>query len=84
MAVTVGGNTIGKFNTYILESPQITGPWRLVAYMHNDGRTLWMGYSANLRNSDLHNHHKADPPASGYWWSLQEVKLLGAGSPKQH
>ncbi|MGB8477699.1 MAG: hypothetical protein WCE63_02525 [Acidobacteriaceae bacterium] len=37
MAVTDGGNTIGKYNTYILESSQIAGPWRLVTYMRNHG-----------------------------------------------
>lgn len=94
MVVTDGGNTIGKYNTYILESSQITGPWRLVTYMRNfgeqgyfvnfpskfindDGRTLWLSYSANFSNSDMHTNHKSDPPGGGYWWTLQEVKLLG-------
>jgi hypothetical protein len=93
MAVTDGGNTIGKYNTYILESSQITGPWRLVVYMRNfgeqgyfanfpskfiskDGRTLWMSYSANFTNGYLHNGMKSDPAGSGYWWTLQEVKML--------
>jgi hypothetical protein len=100
MVVTDGGNTIGKYNTYVLESTQITGPWRLVTYMRNfgeqgyfvnlpskfisdDGRTLWLSYSANFSNSDMHTNHKSDPPGSGYWWSLQEVKLLGPGPLKQ-
>ncbi|HZC42592.1 MAG TPA: hypothetical protein VE195_00360 [Acidobacteriaceae bacterium] len=100
MAVTDGGNTIGKYNTYILESPQITGPWRLVVYMRNfgeqayfvnfpskfiskDGRTLWMSYSANFTNGYLHNGMKSDPAGSGYWWTLQEVKLLGPGPEKR-
>ncbi|MGB8477555.1 MAG: hypothetical protein WCE63_01770 [Acidobacteriaceae bacterium] len=94
MAITDGGNTISKFNTYILESSQITGPWRLVVYMRNfgeqayfvnfpskfiskDGRTLWLSYSANFTNGYLHTNFKSDPPGSGYWWTLQEVKLLG-------
>jgi hypothetical protein len=99
MAITDGGNTIGKFNTYILESPKITGPWRLVVYMHDfgeqgyfvnfpskfiskDGRTLWLSYSANFTNGYLHTDMKSNPPGSGYWWTLQEVKLLGPASSK--
>jgi hypothetical protein len=97
MAVTDGGNTIGKYNTYILESSKITGPWRLVVYMRNfgeqgyfvnfpskfiskDGRTLWLSYSANFTNGYLHHGMKSDPAGSGYWWTLQQVKLLGPGA----
>ncbi|MGO8720042.1 MAG: hypothetical protein ACLQMO_12615 [Acidobacteriaceae bacterium] len=94
MAITDGGNTIGKYNTYTLESSQIAGPWRLVVYMRNfgeqayfvnfpskfiskDGRTLWLSYSANFTNGYLHTGYQSDPAGSGYWWTLQEVKLLG-------
>ena len=45
MAVTDGGNTISKFNTYVLESEQITGPWRLVTYMKSFGQ---QGYFVNM------------------------------------
>jgi hypothetical protein len=100
MAVTDGGNTIGKYDTYILESAQVTGPWRLVVYMRNfgeqgyfvnfpskflskDGRTLWMSYSANFTNGYLHHGMKSDPAGSGYWWTLQKVKLLGPGAPNR-
>lgn len=99
MAVTDGGNTTSKFNTYILESSKITGPWRLVVYMHNfgeqgyfvnfpsrfiskDGRTAWLSYSANFTNSYLHTDYKSDPPGGGYWWTLQEVRLLGTATSK--
>ena len=37
MAVTDGGNTISKFSTYILQSSDITGPWKLVTYMKDFG-----------------------------------------------
>jgi hypothetical protein len=37
MCVTDGTNTISQFNTYILESCGITGPWRLVVYMRHFG-----------------------------------------------
>ena len=95
MAVTDGGTTIAKFNTYILESDRITGPFKLVTYMKDfgvqgyfvnfpakfisaDGRRAWLSYSANFTNGYLHTSYKADPPGSGYWWTLQEVELLGA------
>jgi hypothetical protein len=45
MCVTDGGNTISRFNTYILESSALTGPWRLVTYMKSFGE---QGYFVNL------------------------------------
>ncbi len=53
-------------------------------FISNDGRTLWLSYSANFTNGYLHTNYKADPPGSGYWWTLQEVKLLGPASKKQN
>jgi hypothetical protein len=94
MAVLDAESIIGKFNTYILESTNITGPWRLVVYMRDfgqqgyfvnfpskfigrDGRTLWMSYSAIFTNGIWHTDFKPNPPAGGYWWTLQEVQLHG-------
>jgi hypothetical protein len=37
MCVTDGGNTMGNYNSYILESGAVTGPWKLVTYMKNFG-----------------------------------------------
>jgi hypothetical protein len=37
LVITDGGNTISRFNTYILESDHITGPWKLVVYMRHFG-----------------------------------------------
>jgi hypothetical protein len=45
MAVTDGGNTVSKFNTFILESSYLTGPWALVTYMRNFGE---QGYFVNF------------------------------------
>ena len=45
MCITDGGNTISKFNTYILESDSITGPWKLVVYMRGFGE---QGYFVNI------------------------------------
>ena len=41
MCVTDGTNTVGYFNTYILESDQITGPWKLVTYMKHFGEQAY-------------------------------------------
>ena len=41
MCVTDGGNTVGYFNTYILESDRITGPWKLVTYMRHFGEQAY-------------------------------------------
>lgn len=45
MAVTDGHTTVSKFDTYILESDTITGPWKLVVYMKNFGE---QGYFVNF------------------------------------
>ncbi len=45
MCVTDGGTTLSMFNTYILESQDITGPWRLVTYMEHFGQ---QGYFVNV------------------------------------
>jgi hypothetical protein len=41
MCVTDGTDTISKFNTYILESASVTGPWRLVTYMKHFGEQAY-------------------------------------------
>ena len=41
MCVTDGRNTASKFNTYILESDDMTGPWRLVTYMTDFGEQAY-------------------------------------------
>ncbi|MCL5270509.1 MAG: hypothetical protein M1457_08165 [bacterium] len=41
MCVTDGTNTVGYFNTYILESDAIDGPWRLVTYMKHFGEQAY-------------------------------------------
>ena len=99
MAVTDGGNTISKFNTYLLESTEITGPWKLVTYMKDfgeqgyfvnfpskfispDGRIAWLSYSANFTNGYLNTRYESKPEGSGYWWTLQEVHLLGPEGSK--
>merc|ERR1711920_1092934 len=85
--------TEDDFDTYILESDTITGPFSYVTYMRRFGPhsyfvnipskfvassidpkdgsiTMYLSYSANF-----HIHEEANPPGSGYHWTLQEIKL---------
>jgi hypothetical protein len=41
MCVTDGGNTVSYFNTYLLESDRITGPWKLVTYLKHFGEQAY-------------------------------------------
>jgi hypothetical protein len=41
MTVTDGWPTVAKMNSYILESDQITGPWKLVAYLKDFGEQAY-------------------------------------------
>ncbi|MBU6399704.1 MAG: hypothetical protein KGS61_05250 [Verrucomicrobia bacterium] len=41
LCVTDGGNTVGYFNTYLLEADGITGPWRLVSYLEHFGEQAY-------------------------------------------
>ncbi|MCF7674071.1 MAG: hypothetical protein K9N23_01790 [Akkermansiaceae bacterium] len=98
MCVTDGGNTVSRYNTYILESDQVTGPWKLAAYLNhfgeqayfvnipskfigNDGRTLWLCYSANFSSGWGGTTFLSRPPGSRYTMCLQEVRLLAPTDP---
>jgi hypothetical protein len=41
MCITDGGNTVSYFNTYIMESDRLTGPWRLVSYLKHFGEQAY-------------------------------------------
>jgi hypothetical protein len=41
MVVTDGVNTCSQMNTYILESDQVTGPWKWVTYLKNFGEQAY-------------------------------------------
>jgi len=41
MCVTDGGNTVSYYNTYILESDRIAGPFRLVSYLRHFGEQAY-------------------------------------------
>lgn len=93
MIVSYGETSFSKFNTYILESGNITGPWKLVTYMKdfgeqayfvniptkfigNDGKTMWLIYSANFSSGAFNEPHKSNPIGSGYGMTVQQVELV--------
>jgi hypothetical protein len=41
MAVTDGGNTCARMNSYILEADTLTGPWKLVSYLKDFGEQAY-------------------------------------------
>jgi len=41
MCITDGSNTVAWFNTYILESDHVTGPWKLVSYLKHFGEQAY-------------------------------------------
>jgi hypothetical protein len=98
MCVTYGGKLGGgkdtDYDTTILESDAVTGPWKLVTYMKafgpqayfvnlpskfisNDGKTLWLCYSANWSRQK----QRGNPPGSRYALCLQEIRLLTPTDP---
>ncbi|TGV04199.1 DUF4185 domain-containing protein [Flavivirga rizhaonensis] len=99
MCVTDGHREITsrkEYDTYILESDNVTGPWNMVTYMKDfgpqayfvniptkfisdDGKTMWLCYSANYMyskdGSDAEFVKKIKPKGSAYSLSLHEIKL---------
>ncbi len=86
MCVTDGRETATYFNTMILESDRMTGPWKRVSYMLNFGQ---QGYFVNFPSKFISpdGRHawlcyaanflgtKSIPPGSGYHLCLQQVNL---------
>jgi len=94
MCVTDGRFTTSYFNTYILESDNMTGPWKLVSYFERFGE---QAYFVNVPSkfigadgrklwlcysADFYQkgHLVATPVGSGYSMILQEVNLLPPGA----
>jgi len=48
-------------------------------FIRKDGRAAWLSYSANFTNGYRSGApcYSSNPPGSGYWWTLQEVHLMG-------
>jgi hypothetical protein len=93
MCVTDGWPGIENMNSYILESDQITGPYRLITYMKNfgsqgyfltipskfiseNGKTVWLSYSANFSEYYFSDRTRANPMGSRYAWNLQQIQFL--------
>ena len=91
MCVTDGGNTIGTYNTYILESDRANGPFKLVHYLREFGKEAYFVnipskfISADGRTMWLcysaNFAHGGEatwipPPGSKYAMCLQEFRLI--------
>ena len=87
LCITDGWPTVGTFDTYILESDRITGPWKLVTYMAKFGDEAYFvnipskfisadGRTAWLCYAANFAGGKSDPPGSRYGMCLQEIRLL--------
>jgi hypothetical protein len=88
MCITDGNNTISAFNTYIVESDHITGPWKMVVYMRHFGEQAYFvnipskfissdGWTMWLAYSaNFTGRMNQNPPGSAYGLTLQEIKLL--------
>ena len=50
-------------------------------FISRDGRTAWLSYSANFSNLFMGTHYATRPEGGGYWWTLQQVRLLGPRNP---
>lgn len=94
MCVTDGQNTISSFNTMMLESDTITGPWRLVTYLRDFGeQAYFVNIPSKFVSGDgsrmwlcyaanftngVSTHYQPDPPGSGYGMVLQEIEFLSS------
>lgn len=74
MCVTDGQTTLSRYNTYIMESDNITGPWSMVSYMKDFGE---MAYFVNIPSKFISDDGKTMWLCySANWiniWKKQEV-----------
>ena len=55
MCITDGWPTVAKMDSYILEADQITGPWRMVAYMEDFGeQAYFLNFPLKFISADGH------------------------------
>lgn len=81
MCVTDGGTTGGYYNSYLLESDRITGPFKLVEFLHHFGE---QGYFVNIPSKFISNDGKT------FWlcysanfaatWNGNKIQSRPAGS----
>ncbi len=83
-----GGNT--DYDTYILESAAVTGPWKIVTYLKAFGpQAYFVNIPSKFISADgktmwlcysanwSRRKEKGNPEGSDYAMCLQEIKLLG-------
>ena len=82
MCVTDGGNTASRMNTYLMESDQITGEWKLVSYMKNFGE---QAYFVNIPSKFISKDgRKAWLLYSGNFWDSMNGESIGVNPPGSH
>ena len=90
MCVTEGRNYGGPFNTYFLESSELTGPWRIVTYWSAFGKQAYQVHipshfiGTTVKNGSLtawicyaanFNSSQVDPPDSKYAMCLRQITI---------
>jgi hypothetical protein len=82
MCVTDGGNTYSQMNTYLLESDNIAGDWKMITYMKNFGE---QGYFVNIPSKFISNDGKTVWLLySGNFWSNMNGAQVGVNPPGGH
>jgi len=82
MCVTDGGNTYSKMNTYLLESDNLTGEWKLITYMKSFGE---QGYFVNIPTKFISKDGKtAWLLYSGNYWDTVNGENNGVNPPGGH
>jgi hypothetical protein len=90
MCVTDGHSYSGPFNTYFLESSEMTGPWRMASYWGAFGKEAYFVHLPSkfigtaVENGSLKawivysanfNSHQVDPPDSKYAMCLRQISI---------
>ena len=82
MCVTDGWPTNAKMSSYILESDNITGPWKLVTYMKDFGE---QGYFLNFPSKFISEDGRtAWLCYSGKFWDEANGVSIGVNPPGSH
>lgn len=82
MCVTDGGNTASKMNTYLLESEQLTGKWKLITYLKNFGE---QAYFVNIPSKFISKDGKiAWLLYSGNFWDSMNGQKIAENPPGSH
>jgi hypothetical protein len=81
MCVTDGGNTCSTMNTYILESSELTGQWRLVTYLRNFGeQAYFVNFPSKFISTDGKTAWMLYSGNFSPGWNGGEIKVNPPGS----